>query len=151
MSWLNKHHPACTSFVLTTKMVSHISWLNKHHPACISFAPSHITLATSAVADEVERRNRSTPPLWPAITLSPLPLRRLVYLAQRPSLFLRSWANRLNSNQEIPTLHFLIRRAAVVIQRGNTAAVLGTLPGWLFWPFHPSLFCMCIFHLTDCL
>ena len=42
--------------------------------------------------------------------------------------------------------HFLKQRAAVAIQRENTAAVLGTLPVWLFWPCHPSLFCTCIFH-----
>ena len=37
------------------------------------------------------------------------------------------------------SFHFLIQRAAVAIQRGNTAAVLGTLPVWLYLSFLPII------------
>ena len=98
-----------------------------------TFAPSHITLATreaGAVADEAERRKKQKySSLMTSHHFVPITIETSGVFGSEAITFFKELGQRTKSESGDPrSFHFLIQRAAVAIQRGNTAAVLGTLP-----------------------
>ena len=95
-----------------------------------TFAPSHISLATSeagAVADEAERKKKLKYSSLLA-THHFIPIASGVFGSEATSFF-KELARRIKIETGEPrSFHFLAQRIAVAIQRGNAAAVLGTMP-----------------------
>ena len=97
-----------------------------------TFAPSHITLAmreAGAVADKAERRKKKYSSLMTSHHFVPIAIETSGVFGSEAIMFFKELGQRPKSELGDPhSFHFLIQRAAVAIQQGNTAAVLGTLP-----------------------
>ena len=92
-----------------------------------------ITLATreaGAVADEAERRKKQKySSLMTSHHFVPIAIETSGVFGSEAITFFKELGQRTKfESGDPPSFHFLIQRAAVAIQRGNTAAVLGTLP-----------------------
>ena len=82
------------------------------------------------MADEAERRKKKK---YSSLTTShhfvPIAIETAGVFGSEAITFFKELGQRTKPESGDPrSFHFLIQRAAVVIQRGNTAAVLGTLP-----------------------
>ena len=98
-----------------------------------TFALSHITLATreaGAVADEAERKKKQKySSLMTSHHFVPIAIETSGVFGSEAITFFKELGQQTKFESGDPRLfHFLIQRAAVAIQRGNAAAVLGTLP-----------------------
>ena len=98
-----------------------------------TFAPSHISLATSeagAVADEAERKKKlKYSSLLATHHFIPIAIETSGVFGPEATSFFKELARRIKIETGEPrSFHFLVQRIAVAIQRGNAAAVLGTMP-----------------------
>ena len=99
-----------------------------------TFAPSHITLATreaGTVADEAERRKEQKySSLMTSHHFVPIAIETSGVFGSEAITFFKELVGQWTKSESgnLCSFHFLIQRAAVAIQQGIMAAVLGTLP-----------------------
>ena len=96
------------------------------------FAPSHTHLATreaGTVAAQAEQRKRTKyTELEASHHFVPVAIETTGVFGPEALQFLRELGHRLKSESgEAQSFHFLQQRISVAIQRGNAAAVLGTM------------------------
>ena len=98
-----------------------------------TYAPSHLRLATSeagAIAEQAEVRKRAKyADLQASHHFVPVAIETSGVFGQEALSFIRELGHRLRDSVKTgePQSHFyLLQRVAVAVQRGNTAAVMGT-------------------------
>ena len=97
-----------------------------------TFAPSHISLATresGAVAAQAEQRKRTKyTELEASHHFAPVAIETTGICGPEALQFLHELGHRLKAETGEPrSLQFLFQRISVAMQRGNTAAVMGTV------------------------
>ena len=96
-----------------------------------TLAPSYSTLAVreaGAVADEVERKKKYAH-LENSHHFVPVAVETLGVFGSEARSFFKDLGGRIKGHTlESLSHHYLLQRISVAVQRGNTAAILGSLP-----------------------
>ena len=97
-----------------------------------TFAPSHVALASreaGSVASQAEQlKNRKYTELLASHHFTPIAIETSGVFGPEAAAFLRDLGHRLRAQTDDPLSYsFMVQQVAVAVQRGNAAAVLGTI------------------------